>query len=249
MNILLVAPGMADINAVPEIRTITAAHRTHVYNGKVTLQMLFDTVSRNEYDVMHIAGHMVEDTSSLDEIVLSDGDKLDLVAATRIAKLGKVKLVVFNVCMAARFATYMVRNNIPCVIYTTVAIEDNSAWELPAAFYEECRRGEVAKSVLDFKTTFDAVDSGDGKYAILVGADYIINLVQTAIKPMWEALERLKTQTEKLVDDVERLAATQNKLEAKDKKRIVMAIWLFAAACGIVILCGLLYMWVTLTRI
>lgn len=246
MNILLIAPTIPNINAVPEIRAITSAHRTHVLNGPVTVQDLYAAVTNNAYDVIHFATEMEGDTSSLDEIILSETDRLDLNGATRIAKLGKVKLVMFNVCLAARFATYMIKNHVPVVIYTTVAIEDQSAWELPAAFYEECRRAERIDADVDFKEIFDTVDSGDGKYSILVGGDYVIDLVQTAILPMRDAIERLKAQTDKIVDDVERLAVSQNKFESKDRRRIALAIWLFAVACAVIIVCGVLYMWVTL---
>lgn len=246
MNILLVAPGISDINSVPEIRTITAAHRTTVYNGVVTVQDLYSAVTNNSYDVIHFATHMEADETSLDEILLSNDERLDLNGATRIAKLGKVKLVMFNVCMASRFASYMVRNKIPCIIYTTVAIADHSAWELPAAFYEECRRAEKENRLVDFKEIFDSVDSGDGRYGILVSAEYIANIIQAAILPMWEAITKLREQTEKLVDDVELLTTSRNRLDKKDKHRITIALLLFAIACAVVIVCGIVYLWVTL---
>lgn len=246
MNILLIAPNLADINSVPEIRAITTAHRTTVYNGNVTVQDLYNAVTNNNYDVIHFATHMEGDEASLDEILLSNGERLDLNGATRIAKLGKVKLVMFNVCMASRFAAYMVRNKIPCIIYTTVAIEDRSAWELPAAFYEEIRRAEKEAKLVDFKEVFDSVDSGDGKYAIMVSTEYFATIIQTAIMPMQDAINKLRQQTEKLVEDMELLATSRSRLEEKDKSRIVLAIWLFTIACSVVILCGAVWLWLML---
>lgn len=246
MNILLVAPNMSNINSVPEIRTITATHRTHVLNGNVTIQDIYSAVTNSSFDVLHFATHMEDDTSTLDEILVSNGERLDLIGATRIAKLGHVKLVMFNVCMASRFAAYMVRNKIPCIIYTTVAIEDRIAWELPAAFYEECRRAENGNRPVDFKEIFESVDSGDGRYAILVGTEYFATLIQTAILPMWDAVNKLKQQTEKLISDVELLATSRDRLEDKDRKRIAVAIWLFITACIVVILCGVFWIWLML---
>lgn len=249
MRILLVAPGVANVNSIPEIRMITRGHRTQVLNGNVTVQDLYAAVTNDSFDCIHFATHMEDDTSTLDEIILSDNERLDLNGATRIARMGKARLVMFNVCLAARFAAYLVKNRVPVVIYTTVAIEDRSAWELPCAFYEECKRIENEHGSMDFKAIFDSIDNGDGKYSILVGSDYVIDIVQTAILPMKDAIEHLKIQTEKLVEDVERLTASRHKLDSVDKRRIVWAIWLFAIACIVIIICGLLYMWVTLTGI
>lgn len=246
MRILLVAPGVTNVNSIPEIRMITRAHRAHVLNGDVTVQDLYAAVTNDSFDCIHFATHMEDDTSTLDEIILSDNERLDLNGATRIARMGKVKLVMFNVCLAARFAAYLVRNRVPVVIYTTVAIEDRSAWELPCAFYEECKRIEGESGSLDFRAIFDSIDNGDGKYSILVGGDYVIDIVQTAILPMKDAIEHLKAQTEKLVEDVERLATNRHKLDSVDKQRIVRAIWLFTLACSVVIVCGAVWLWLML---
>lgn len=215
MNILLIAPNMSTIDTIPEIRTITALHKTHVLNGNVTAQDIYAAVSNNEYDALHFATHIKDDPKLLDEILLSNGETLDLNSATRFARLANAKLVMFNICLAARFATYMVRNRIPCVVYTTVAIEDRSAWELPCAFYEQCKRAEKAGQVIDFRAIFDLVDDGDGTYGILNSGDYYVSLIQLAMTPMWEAIEQVRKQTEKLIEEVGELGKKVDYLERR----------------------------------
>lgn len=112
MRILLIAPDQPGINTISEIRTITAVHQTHVLNGPVTAKDIYDAVSKNEYDVIHFAGHVHGDYHELDRLGLSGGETLDLDSATRFAKLGKAKLVLFNICLAARFASFMIKNGI-----------------------------------------------------------------------------------------------------------------------------------------
>lgn len=206
---------MVNIDTIPEIRTITAQHKTHVLNGSVTAQDIYAAVSNNEYDALHFATHIRNEPRLLDEIMLSNGETLDLNSATRFARLANARLVMFNTCMAARFATYMVRNRIPCVIYTTVAIEDRTAWELPCAFYEQCKRAEKSGQAIDFKAIFDLVDDGGGTYGILNSGDYYVSLIQLAMTPMWEAVEQIRVQTEKLIAEVGELGKKVDYLERR----------------------------------
>jgi hypothetical protein len=215
VNILLIAPNMQSINAIPEIRTITALHKTHVLNGNVSVQDIYAAVSNNEYDVLHFATHIHGDTARLDEMLLSNDETLDLNSATRFARLANARLVMFNICLASRFATYMVRNRIPCVVYTTVAIEDRSAWELPCAFYEQVKRSEKLGGTVDFKSIFDSVDDGDGTYGILYSADFYVSLIQMAMSPMWEALEQIKKQTDKIANELSTLTKKVDYLEKR----------------------------------
>lgn len=197
MNILFVAPQMQDINAIPEIRSITSTHKTYVLNGFVTLQDIYGAVNHNEFDVIHIVAHMKAQHDRLDEIVLSGNDTLDLQSAARVAKLANARLVVFSSCLAARFATYLTTHGVPCVIFTTVEIEDKTAWELPNSFYEQCKRSERQGKSVDFRGIFSSVDSGDGTYGILVSNKYYADLLQ----PINEALGALT----KRVDDLYRI--------------------------------------------
>lgn len=226
MRILLIAPDQPGINAIPEIRVITAAHTTHVLNGPVTIKDIYAAVSANEYDIIHFAGHIRGDYGELDELQLSNGEYMDLDSATRMAKLGKAKLVLFNICLASRFATFMIRNGVPCVVFTTVEIEDYTAWELPCTFYEECRRAERLGTPLDFKRIFDTVDSGDGRYSIIFSQDSYISMFQLATKPMWTALEELKRATEQLAGEVATAAERVDRLE---ESRGRIPTWVFVS--------------------
>jgi len=188
---------MQDINAIPEIRAITSSHKTHVLNGTVTLQDIYQAATYQEYDVIHIVAHMHSQYDRLDEIVLSGSHVLDLQSATRIAKLANARLVMFSACLAARFATYLVKHGVPCVVYTTIAIEDATAWELPNSFYEQCKRAERSNKIIDFRAVFNSVDSGDGTYGVLISDGYYADLLQ----PIYEALGALT----KRVDDLYRI--------------------------------------------
>lgn len=197
MNILFIAPEMHNINAVPEIRAITQTHKTHLLNGVVTLQDIYQAARYQEFDAVHIVGHMGSTSDRLDEIVLSNNEVLDLASMSRVAKLANARLVVFSSCLAARFATYLTKHGVPCCIYTTVQIDDATAWELPNSFYEHCKRTERQGKPLDFRAIFNAVDSGDGTYGILMSEGYYTDILQ----PIHEALDALT----KRVDDLYRI--------------------------------------------
>ncbi len=219
MNILFVAPNMTDINAIPEIRAITSTHKAHVLNGQVSLQDVYQAVMNNEYDAIHIVAHMTADTSTLDEIVLSGAHVLDLQAAARVAKLANAKLVVFSSCLASRFATYLTKHGVPCVIFTTVEIADSTAWELPNSFYEQCKRAERKGRLVDYRAVFNSVDSGDGTYGILISDAYYTDMLQ----PINEALGALT----KRVDDLYKILEEQGypmPYIPTQRRRIVTAI-------------------------
>lgn len=194
MNILFVAPALPNIDAIPETRAITSTHKAHVLSGQVTLADLYSAVTNNEYDAIHFVSHVSADMKQLDTLMLSDGEHLDLKGAVRLVKLANAKLVVFSMCLASRFATYLVKQGVPCVIYTTVEIEDDSAWELPTAFYEQCRRAERSGKPLDFRALFDMVDGADGTYGIVSSGTYYNGLLQ----PIYKALDALTQRVDGL---------------------------------------------------
>lgn len=57
MRVLLIAPDLADINNIPEIRDLTEMHRVMVFNGTVRLRDLYEYCRRHEVDVIHVVSH------------------------------------------------------------------------------------------------------------------------------------------------------------------------------------------------
>lgn len=191
MKILLIAPKHRTLDQIPEIRQLTSLHRTTVMNGDITVQDIFDEVRDYEYDIIHFATHLTNE--SHDEMYISDSETMNLVDTENILKLGKVKLVFFNFCNSARFATYVTNRGIPCAIYTTIEIPDRTAWRFPLAFYEQLKRKEIDK-LFSFLDIYEAAAPSDGTYGWVAGTQYyrdIFGLLKDAIKNLENKIDLL----------------------------------------------------------
>jgi hypothetical protein len=156
----------------------------------VRYEDLHEACRRNEYDCIHYATHMAAGPDKLDELSLSNSETVDLSEAALLSKMSGAKLVFFNLCLAARFGSYLVQHGTPAVIYTTVEIADDTAWSTPVAFYDRCRRGELAGHAIDYREVLESVDSGTGYYGWAVGTSYYGSL----LRPMREAIDEIKKQ-------------------------------------------------------
>lgn len=191
MKVLLIAPNHKTLDQIPEIRQLTSLHRTTVLNGDITVQDIFDEVRDYEYDIIHFATHLVSDEH--DAMYINEEETLNLVDTENILKLGKSKLVFFNFCNSARFATYVTNRGIPCAIYTTIEIPDKLAWRFPIAFYEQLKRKEGDKifSLLD---VYESSAPSDGTYGWVAGTQYyrdVFGLLKDAIKDLEAKIDLL----------------------------------------------------------
>lgn len=184
MKILLIAPRHRDINQVPEIRQLTSLHRTTVLNGDITVQHIFDEVRQQDYDIVHFATDLVSERN--DEMYISNTESMGLADTDSILKLAKAKMVFFNFCSSARFATYVTNRGLDCAIYTTIAIEDRLAWRFPLAFYEQLKRKE-STALFSFNEIYDMIAPSDGSYGWVAG----IKFYQSFFKLLREQIDQL----------------------------------------------------------
>lgn len=191
MKILLIAPRHRDINQVPEIRQLTSLHRTTVLHGDISVQNIFDEVRQQDYDIVHFATDLVSERN--DEMYISEKESMGLADTDSILKLSKAKMVFFNFCSSARFATYVTNRGLDCAIYTTIPIEDRLAWRFPLAFYEQLKRKE-ANALFSFNEIYDMIAPSDGSYGWVAG----IKFYQSFFRLMREQIEQLSKEIKTL---------------------------------------------------
>lgn len=236
MRILLIAPKHNLLDQIPEIRQLTSLHRTTVLNGNISVQDIFDEVRDYEYDVVHFATDLISEETN-DEMYISDTESLTLVDTENILKLAKAKLVFFNFCNSARFATYMTNHGIDAAIYTTIKIHDRLAWRFPIAFYEQLKRKEMEK-LFSFLEVYNSSAPSDGTYGWVAGSAYY-DKFYTIIKDALKELEAKIDLLSKLVSEHALLLGTANLTKKINNKYIIVALLIFfsliVASSGITI--------------
>jgi hypothetical protein len=165
MRVLLIAPDMADINAIPEIRDLTRMHRVAVFSGSVHARDLYEYCRTNEVDIIHIVSHSDngDDGNSNPIIVLSEGETLGPQDLVSMAHSCNAKLLFLNTCNSAVFASYATRRGVGAAIYTTRAIKDSSAWKAPMRFYSTLEV-MLRHNAVDFHVAFMDAIPDDGTY-------------------------------------------------------------------------------------
>ena len=74
----------------------------------------------------------------------------------------EVRGLFLSACNTGRIASYAVRHGVVWAISSEVALPDDAAWKLAAAFYGQQRNGHSK----DFIGAYLLADSGDGEYAL-----------------------------------------------------------------------------------
>ena len=229
MNILLIAPDQPGINNVPEVRKMSEMHRTHVFNGTVSYEDLHDAVRNNAYDVIHFATHMRASMEELDSMALSGDDYIDLDRAVTLCKLANAQIAVFNLCLAARFAAYLIHRGIPFTIYTTVEIKEHEAWTLPVTFYERVRRIERTGGTIDFHDILESINTGNGIYHWAASVQYFVAL----IRPIESRVEALAKQLIKIAEIVAHhgeLLGSRSTILPVRNRTLLVAVLVFAVS-------------------
>lgn len=182
LRVLLIAPDVANLDASPEIKSITNLNwvQAHVLTRHISAREVYDAVDDGRYDVIHFATHSTSDIMAL------NGDRLSPQDIGQIAKLGQAKLVFFNSCESGKFASYLVQRGIEFAVFANIKIEDSQAWKVPYLFY--CFLDEQIEStgVYSFpKAFYDAVDS-TGNYGITSAYDRV------GVIPLQKEMAQLK---------------------------------------------------------
>jgi hypothetical protein len=180
LRVLLVAPQVANINAIPEIRTIAGLHRIFPLNGYVSLKDVYDAARADNYDIIHFAIHSNTDALHL------NGDTLTPEDVAQIARLAHTKLVVLNSCYSGRHASFAVSHGVDFAIYSNIEVVDATAWKFPIALYEFLYDQISASRQVNYAKAFNDADAGDGNYGITSAYD------RTGIMPLQADIGMLK---------------------------------------------------------
>lgn len=168
MKILLIAPTQSNshvprLETLPEIRAIVSNHNTTLLIENLTKQDIYDSVRNSSYDVIHFAGHTIDN-----KLFINDQESLNKEECAQIARTANAKLVFFNGCDSAGLASYCVRHSIEFAIFTTARLEDRIAWQMPSTFYTLLSRPDQSLAA-----AYVQADGGDGLYGLLIAPDHV----------------------------------------------------------------------------
>lgn len=180
IRVLLVAPNLDNINAIPEIRAIAGLHRVFPLNGHVSLRDVYDAARDDKYDVIHFALHSNTDALRL------NGDTIRPEDVAQIARLAHAHLIVINSCYSGRHASYAVEHGVDFAIYSNVEVHDDEAWKFPVALYEFLHDQIVTLAAVNYAKAFHDASNGDGQYGITSAYD------RAGILPLQREVEILK---------------------------------------------------------
>lgn len=197
MRVLLIAPDLADINNIPEIRDLTEMHRVMVFNGTVRLRDLYEYCRRHEVDVIHVVSHSDAMTEGKPpSIMLSNDEVITPQDLVMMAQWSKTRMLFLNTCSSAVFATYATRRGIPSAIYTTRSIRDDSAWKVPMGFYSSVERMVRENNVDFYQAYLESVpDTGDYGWSTSTSEyqAYMLKPVLEKIGVLADRLDKLST--------------------------------------------------------
>lgn len=177
---LLIAPTIENINAIPEIRAISSLHRVFPLNGHVSLRDVYDAAGDDHYDVIHFALHSNTDVLRL------NGDTITPEDVAQVGRLAHAKLVVLNSCYSGRHASYAVMHGLDYAIFSNIAVVDNSAWKFPVTFYEFLKDQIEQSHQVNYAKAFNDASTGDGSYGITSAFD------RTGVLPLQQKLDALE---------------------------------------------------------
>lgn len=219
MNILLVAPDQININQTPEIRLISSQHRAYVLNNRVTLDDVYKA-AETPVDVIHFATHLGKGAG--DSVTLSDGADMSMYEISQIVKISGARLVLFNICSAARLGNFISRHTDACAIYTTIDLPDNEAWKLPLAFYGRCSRLERQEGrelrTIEFYKIFTEIDDETGLYSWSSSLSYnqsITEPLEDTVAKQQEVMDHLQRDVASIKAQVEELTRQQKESAKK----------------------------------
>jgi hypothetical protein len=201
MKILLIAPDSAGLNMLPEIRNITRLHNTMVLSGKVTIADIYNVISNDEFEIVHIASHCVSE-EKFDTFLLSDEETITSDDLVKIGRLCKAQLFFFNACNTARIANVLGEKLKISIIYTTIALPDKEAWKLPLAFYRFLRQSIDQTPALDYRSVFENVNDGTGVYGMYSS----VNSYTVSMQKFSESVNVLAINMRKMEDVLEKLS-------------------------------------------
>lgn len=171
MHILLVAPDVAGVDAVSELRRVQQWHDVVTLYGVVTPEDVYRAIQERAFDVIHFATH-----GGAEGVQLSGGALLAAEDIAQFLRLRETSGVFFSACATGRLGAYCVRHGAKWAVTAEGDLSDFDAWKLAAAFYAHQRNGRSK----DFVGAYLLADSGDGDYALHISPAWIQELQRIA---------------------------------------------------------------------
>lgn len=171
MRILIVAPNVAGVDAIDEVRQLQSWHDVAILHGTVTVADVYRALQEKVYDSIYFASHGGPAGILLSNNVIMPGEDIAQAARQR-----EVRGLFFAACQTGRLASYCVRHGIVWAISSEVDLPDATAWKLAAAFYGHQRNGHAK----DFVGAYVLADSGDGEYALHISPTWVQDMQRSA---------------------------------------------------------------------
>lgn len=128
-DVLLITPDVALHYAPQEVQAvINSGLRVHLLQGRVTLENIIQTISRQSWAVIWIASH-----GASNGIQLSEG-VLDVALLTAYIRTAQAELVYLNTCESHGLAAAIQRETQASLICTIGPIDDRAAYSTGALF-------------------------------------------------------------------------------------------------------------------
>lgn len=132
-RVLFVAPADSGLDVAPEMEALyTSGFAVQIVAQPITRQRLFDTIRRQQFDILHFACH-ADDAG----LTLSHGERLDVAGLVQFARSCKAVLVFLNACETAEIGQILYDEDIPATICTLRKVDDVQAKETAQCFYRE----------------------------------------------------------------------------------------------------------------
>lgn len=189
MRILFVAPefsGDNAINAIPEMRAISAKHTVYSLVGKdVTVRELFEVADRWKFNIIHYASHMSERG-----IEMSDGEILDPADCALVARTAKASVVVFGGCDSGVLASYVINFGVDYAVYANRDLTTNEFWKFTLAFYNAFPNGH-ADNVLG---SYLAASNKDGTIGWTMNPEIAVEAIRIySLQKQVQAIKSIKS--------------------------------------------------------
>lgn len=177
--------GTQSIHSYPELQDISRRHTVIPYmDNSGEVRDWQNDLRRSQYDILHFAGHVVEDEQGRPSRLVLGEKGLSLDDVVNMGKLAGARLMFFNSCETALFANFSVRNGLPASIYTTSPLLDDEAWKYPLMFYEQVARQEDERAIVDLRKAFEASVDRSGFYGWVSNGLYERDLLSPIVIEM-----------------------------------------------------------------
>ena len=226
MRALIIATTVDDISAFPEMHDITNLFQATIKAGKnLTVRELYKLCERYQFDIIHYIGHTFSNKRENYQ-PLSQGEQLTAQDWRNLVSMCDASLIFFSSCDTAYLANTLIRDFSGAIVYTTIEINDRSAWKTPLLFYERLAEGPL--TMRNIERAFYSTTPTDGTYALVMDGERL----REEISHFKAELSRLLIDSDnhkELMDNRLKGVSTEIKSLEKRISRLEMVVFVFGA--------------------